>query len=327
MRPVERRASSLASLTRWASPPEKVEAPEADTYIYENYPNSNYGTGTKLEVGSGPDNRIIYFRFSVTGIPAGAVITGARLKVTACNGSTSPSGGGTIYPMDPVDEMWDENHPTWNAPLEGLKVSEGLDTVGPISGGKTYEYRNLESVIQGNGRFTFAICSTAADGSAFYSKEDSTGDDRPVLTVDYETGVAANQLPEAVFNMLPASGDAPLTVNFDASSSEDTDGSIVSYEWDFGDGSTGTGVSTTHTYNDADTYTVTLTVTDDRGGMDIVQRSVVFASHDVKIMPLGDSITLGTGTCMDPDPDYNCEGYRKPLYTEQSTVLRIRGNF
>jgi len=41
--------------------------------------------------------------------------------------------------------------------------------------------------------------------------------------------------PKAVANAAPTSGDAPLTVNFSATGSYDPDGSIVLYEWTFGD--------------------------------------------------------------------------------------------
>lgn len=55
------------------------------------------------------------------------------------------------------------------------------------------------------------------------------------------------------------------TVTFDCSGSSDPDGEIVSFEWDFGDGSTDCGSDVFHIYATADTYTVTLTVTDDYG--------------------------------------------------------------
>ncbi len=61
----------------------------------------------------------------------------------------------------------------------------------------------------------------------------------------------------------PYSALAGETITFDGSGSFDLDGTIVSYDWDFGDGSTGTGVAPTHAYTEAGMFTVTLTVTDD----------------------------------------------------------------
>jgi len=51
----------------------------------------------------------------------------------------------------------------------------------------------------------------------------------------------------------------------DGSASYHPDGTIVSYDWDFGDNTTGSGVSVSHTYTAIGIYDVTLTVTDDRG--------------------------------------------------------------
>jgi len=53
---------------------------------------------------------------------------------------------------------------------------------------------------------------------------------------------------------------------FDGRLSYDPDGTIVSYNWDFGDATPpGSGLIDFHTYDTADIYTVTLTVTDDDG--------------------------------------------------------------
>jgi beta propeller repeat protein len=53
-------------------------------------------------------------------------------------------------------------------------------------------------------------------------------------------------------------------VTFDGSGSLDSDGTIVSYAWDFSVPPSG-GMKPSHTYTAAGTYTVTLTVTDDDG--------------------------------------------------------------
>jgi PKD repeat protein len=56
-------------------------------------------------------------------------------------------------------------------------------------------------------------------------------------------------------------------VTFDASGSTDNVG-IVSYEWDFGDGTTESGMTLTHTYSEPGSYMVTLTVKDAAGNSD-----------------------------------------------------------
>ena len=55
------------------------------------------------------------------------------------------------------------------------------------------------------------------------------------------------------------------TIQFDASGSFDSNATVVSYEWNFGDGETDTGVTTNHTYKNPGKYTVTLIVTDNTG--------------------------------------------------------------
>ncbi|WP_456486561.1 NosD domain-containing protein, partial [Candidatus Alkanophaga liquidiphilum] len=71
---------------------------------------------------------------------------------------------------------------------------------------------------------------------------------------------APNQPPIANFTYYPEKPVVNQSVTFDASSSYDPDGTIVSYEWDFGDGTTASGVVVTHAYSAAGSYTVTLTV-------------------------------------------------------------------
>jgi PKD repeat protein len=68
-----------------------------------------------------------------------------------------------------------------------------------------------------------------------------------------------------------------LTVVFNAEASSDSDGTIVSYSWVFGDSTSGSGVNPSKTYATAGTYTVTLTVTDNDGLTDTVSHSVTLS--------------------------------------------------
>jgi PKD repeat protein len=63
----------------------------------------------------------------------------------------------------------------------------------------------------------------------------------------------------------PYHGTIASPVAFDGSASSDPDGTIVSYDWTFGDSGTASGAKPTHAYSAVGTYTVTLSVTDDTG--------------------------------------------------------------
>jgi PKD repeat protein len=74
-----------------------------------------------------------------------------------------------------------------------------------------------------------------------------------------------NQPPVARATATPASGNAPLAVAFDGTTSSDADGSIVSYAWTFGEGGSANGAMANRTYTTAGSYSATLTVTDNLG--------------------------------------------------------------
>lgn len=86
----------------------------------------------------------------------------------------------------------------------------------------------------------------------------STNTDDLVVTVMSNLPPLANAGPDQT-----ATFDVPAL--FNASASTDSDGTLVGYEWNFGDGTTGSGVSVDHLYPQLGTYTVVLTVTDNGG--------------------------------------------------------------
>ena len=63
----------------------------------------------------------------------------------------------------------------------------------------------------------------------------------------------------------PYTGTNLLSIQFDGTGSSAPVGTIVAYQWDFGDGTTATGAQPTHTYLLGGTYTVTLIVTNSQG--------------------------------------------------------------
>ncbi|MEM7657641.1 MAG: FG-GAP-like repeat-containing protein [Bacteroidota bacterium] len=74
------------------------------------------------------------------------------------------------------------------------------------------------------------------------------------------------QGPTSIISVTSNSASEPFQVAFSGSASSDSDGSIVSYLWDFGDGTTGTGPTPTHTYAISSGV---LTDSDDDGWCDI----------------------------------------------------------
>lgn len=106
---------------------------------------------------------------------------------------------------------------------------------------------------------------------------DSEGDYLVTLTVVDDRGASAssaelieilprqNILPVATIAVNQKRGVAPLQVDFSAAKAKDEDGELVSYLWQFADGSTSEDISVTRTYTEPGEYTATLTVTDNDG--------------------------------------------------------------
>lgn len=84
-----------------------------------------------------------------------------------------------------------------------------------------------------------------------------------------------NQPPVAAIRG-PSNGARAEPIRFDATGSQDSDGRIVAYAWDFGDGTRGGGPLVEHAYSALGAFTVTLFVVDDDG-------ATATATHQIKI--------------------------------------------
>ena len=120
-----------------------------------------------------------------------------------------------------------------------------------------------------------------------------------------------NQPPRASFTFSPVQPEVGELVRFDASSSYDPDGTITSYQWDFGDGSTGSGVTVQYTYQQEGTFTVTLTVTDDDGATDSTSKEITVIeaneppearfTYSPERPIAGQEVTFDASSSLDPD--------------------------
>lgn len=104
-------------------------------------------------------------------------------------------------------------------------------------------------------------------GDTPYYIDNNSVDDYPLMHPVGGCGVV--NLPPLADANGPYFGKKYWPVDFDGTGSYDPDGSIVEYEWDFGDGSPKEyGVIVNHSYSAAGIYDVTLKVTDNDGASD-----------------------------------------------------------
>ena len=137
--------------------------------------------------------------------------------------------------------------------------------------------------------FTIDTITLAALNYKPSDNHDPDADSLGTFIVVNKDSVPQNQLPQASFTY----SCSVLTCDFDGTGSSDSDGSIVSHEWDFGDGMTGSGVTPLHLFSVDGTYMVKLTVTDNDGATDTVTQPVTLGATGTQEMHVGDLTGYG----------------------------------
>jgi glucose/arabinose dehydrogenase len=172
----------------------------------------------------------------------------------------------------------------------------------------------------GSGGFTSVPFATGLGGSsAVHMTFGPHGTSQALYYTTYASGgqvrriyfTESNTTPTAAMAASPTSGAAPLAVNFDGSGSHDPDGDVLTYEWDFGDGTTQTTTTplTSHTYA-AGNYTASLRVRDEPGALSAPATVAISAGNTPptatiespaagSTFAVGQQITL-TGSASDP---------------------------
>jgi PKD repeat protein len=213
-------------------------------------------------------------------------------QLSSCDGTvdspptvtiTNPADGATVSSTFLVTANASDDNGVTQVEFFLDGASLGVDSTSPYTW-------NWDTTTSSEGSHT--IIATATDTA------DQTGNDSIIVTVDN-----INDPPAATFSY----SCTDLTCTFDASGSYDSDGSIASYDWGFGDGSTGVGVNSTHAYATPGDYTVTLIVTDNDNATGTVAQTVTVSapsagvnveSIDPNTMASGDTINVtitGTG--------------------------------
>jgi PKD repeat protein len=206
----------------------------------------------------------------------GDTISGASaLQAGSVNGMTTLDGGGVIERPTDVDMFsFSSGAGTISLSVNPAVRSPNLDL--------RIELRNSAGALLASANpvdaLTASLSYVAPVGGTFYLGVQGTGKGDPATTgygnygsvgqylVSGSAPAASGQPPVAQIAAAPLSGTVPLTVSFSGSASSDADGSIVAYEWNFGDGSpVAGGANASHVYNSAGTYSAVLKVTDNSG--------------------------------------------------------------
>ncbi len=134
----------------------------------------------------------------------------------------------------------------------------------------------------GLGALIYAVGLT--DDDAVLNQMKSTADDLGPAGVDNQFGHGRINAFQAIQNLTPGDPNQSPTAAFTYScndldcgftdQSTDSDGTIVSWSWTFGDGGTSTLQNPSHTYACSGDYSVTLRVTDDGGRSGIDSQTV-----------------------------------------------------
>jgi PKD repeat protein len=157
-------------------------------------------------------------------------------------GRTSGSTVGTVILLDAIVDV--EYSPGSEARFDGQIITSSMASPGD-SGSLMVDVQNRPTALLFAGSPDFTVGTPIQD----------VLDRFDVAIVDQDP---QNQDPVASFTV----SCLGLNCDFDASGSNDQDGTITDYDWHFGDGITGTEMTTSHAYSSGGSTTVTLTVTD-----------------------------------------------------------------
>ena len=152
-----------------------------------------------------------------------------------------------------------------------FNASESYDPDGYIVS-YTWDFGDETPIVVENDPITNHTYTTFGDYTVKLTVTDNSS-----LTDEATATIHVSQPPVASFTFSPPDPLEHEIVSFDASTSTPDGGTLVSYEWDFGDGTPHvieSDPTTTHVYATYGTYVVTLNVTDSEGKWDTESKPI-----------------------------------------------------
>jgi hypothetical protein len=180
-----------------------------DTFIKKDDANSNNGTSTALWIGSVSTTGVYrtLIKFSLTGIPSGAMITSASLMLYMNEAHSNVSNTCKVYRQK---RAWTEAGATWNkydgenswgtaggfgeADCEQTEIGSAAYTSGEAAGWKTMALTaaKIQEMIDGTFTNNGFLLKMVTEDSSYYShrSSDYTTDTslRPKLVIEYVLG-------------------------------------------------------------------------------------------------------------------------------------------
>lgn len=203
--------------------------------------------------------------------------------------------GSPLTSYDDYDSLGQYHFATLTVPTSGVPPVAVADSSGPLSGPAPHQasFSSLGSndpngsIVSYLWDFGDGTTSTQANpmhtyaGKGNYVASLVVTDNSGLPGLDYVNVTVTSIPPVGVITATPSWGVAPQGVIINASGSNDPDGSITSYAWDFGDGTTGSGLSAgVHNYTTSGVYNLALTLTDNDGTTSLTTKKItVFPSN------------------------------------------------
>jgi PKD repeat protein len=125
-------------------------------------------------------------------------------------------------------------------------------------------------------------------------------------TVSINANAPGNRPPTVSVNPSATSVQEGTAVTFNTTAS-DPDGSVVSYSWDFGDGTTSNVASPSHAYTRAGSYTARVTVRDNGGATAGTQVTITVTPSDSYSEPIVNMVTPDGGETINGGSKYTIQ--------------------